>query len=111
VGGLLEEEIAAVREGRVGAAEFERNRAWLLAELERMDGEPLELALELARGGGGPWGGADVRAALAQMKHDAFTRGVARLLAEEGAIRILYSPQAATRGAVPEAYRRTGGKE
>lgn len=109
LGALLEEEIAAVREGRLAEGELERNRAWVLSSMERIDAEPLALARELADGNGAPWFGPDVVAALRQLDHAAFVRGAGALLAEEGSIRILYSPRAATRGAVPDAYRRPGG--
>jgi predicted Zn-dependent peptidase len=111
LGGLLEEEIAAIREGRFTAEELERNRSWILASFQSAGDDPATLAAELADGDGGAWFGPDVAQALRRLDAKAFVEEVGRVLDETSSIRILYSPSAAARGAIPDAYRRRGSQE
>jgi predicted Zn-dependent peptidase len=106
---LLEEEIAAVREGRFDDAALERNRAWALAELEQADRDPEALARILAEDPRPRWYGREVAARLRALDRTAVTGHLRALLEDRTAIRVLYSPRANARGAIPESYlgRRT----
>ena len=106
---LLEDEMAAVRDGRFSDADFARNRAWVLASMERTDAEPLALASALADGNGAVWFGPDVTQALQRLDREGFVKGAAQLLNEPSSVRILYWPQASRRGAIPQFSRQTRG--
>ena len=107
--GLLEEELAAVPEGRFSDADFERNRAWVLARLARTDADALSLATTLALGGGDAWFGPEVARAARSLDRASFLRAAAELFDERASIRVLYTPRASARGAIPEAYRHRSG--
>jgi hypothetical protein len=106
---LLEEEMAAVRDGHFSDADFARNRSWVLASMERIDAEPLALASALADGNGAVWFGPDVTQALQRLDREGFVRGAAQLLTEPASVRILYWPQASRRGAIPQFSRQARG--
>jgi hypothetical protein len=107
LGGLLEDEVALVREGKFSDAELERNRAWALAELGRVDRDPEALARALVSGPEAAGWGPDVAERLRTMDRAALQRRFEELLADHAALRVLYSPNARGRSPIPDAFRRS----
>lgn len=108
LGVLLEDEVESVKAGRFSEAELERNRAWTLAELERVDREPGALVRELADGADPAWYGPAVAEQVRTASRASLERAFPEILAEPAAIRVLYTPNASGRGALPDSYRRRG---
>lgn len=107
LGALLEDEVDRVRAGKFSDAELDRNRAWALAALRRVDGEPAALARELADGADPAWWGPEVAAHVEAMDRAALEPHLRELFAEDAAVRILYSPTAVRRGPIPDSFRRS----
>jgi predicted Zn-dependent peptidase len=109
LGVLLEDEVESVKAGRFTEAELERNRGWTLAELARIDREPGELVRELADGADPAWFGPEVVERVRTASRAGLERAFPEILAEPAAIRVLYTPNASSRSALPDSYRRRGG--
>lgn len=106
LGTLVDEELAAVRDATFDDAALARNRAGVLAELEAEDRHPEALARTLADDPSRAWYGAEVAARVKDLDRAALARDLRAVLAEDRAIRILYTPRASARSPIPDSFRR-----
>jgi predicted Zn-dependent peptidase len=109
LGGYVEDRIGELQGGAFTDEDLARNRAALLAELEATDRDSTALARELADGRGGGWYGPGLVSRLRAIDRAAFVQALPALLDPARTVRILYSPQAAKRGPIPEKFMRRGG--
>ncbi len=104
LGKYVDELVAGLRAGPLDEAEVARERDGLLAHLEEVDRTPEALAQELADGAGGGWFGPELVERLRALDGKALAAAMPALLDETRAVRILYSPEAHRRGAIPDRF-------
>ena len=94
---ILNEEISAVRDGRVSAEELEQHRRLVLEQLRIADRTPADLASILSAGAGTDWYGPAVTGALASLTRDDFLASVSGWLADSSRVHIHFSRSAPAR--------------
>lgn len=104
LGQYVDQLVGALRAGPLDEAEVARERSGLLARLEALDRTPDALARELADGRGSGWYGPELIARLRALDAAALGRALPALLAEDASVRLLYSPVAHRRGAIPDRF-------
>lgn len=90
--------LGALREGAFAPDEFERNRAFALAALDRDDEDPARLADALDAAGRATWHGEEVRAALEGMAQAKFLANARAWLDDDRSIRVTAAPRARSEG-------------